>query len=106
MISGGVSIYIPGTAAKNDADYHDYDGLERFLLELCGQLTNETLLIEGIGVNLRADGFRDYKYGPKLNNSTVMGHYNAEQRNVTDITGTRKPLPVLANSHPVSISND
>ena len=105
MISGGVSIYILGTAAKDDADYHDYDGLERFLLELCGQLTNETLLIEGIGVNLRADGFRDYKYGPKLNNSTVMGHYNAEQRNVTDITGTRKPLPVLANFHPISISN-
>ena len=104
MISGGVSIYIPGTAAKDGADYHDYDDNGRFLLELCGQLTNETLLIEGMGVNLRADRFRDYKYGPKLN-STVSGHYKAEQRNVTDITGTRKPSPALANSHPVSISN-
>lgn len=89
MISGGVRIYIPGTAPKDDSDYHDYDYNERFLLEICGQLTNETLLIEGMGVNLRADGFRDYKYGPKLN-STVEGHYKAEQRNITGITGTRE----------------
>ena len=96
-ISGGVRISIPGTAGKDDADYHDYDNDERFLLDVCGQLTNETLLIEGKGVNLRADGFRDYQYGPKVNNSTVVGYYKAEQRNITDITGTCKTYTVLAN---------
>ena len=89
-ISGGVRISTLGTGHKDDAGYHDYDDNERFLLEVCGQLTNETLLIEGMGVNLRADGFRDYKYGPKDDNSTVVGHYKAEQKNITDITGTRK----------------
>ena len=88
---------MPGTAGNDSDNYYDYEDDERFLLSVCGQLTNETLLIEGTGVNLRADGFRDYKYGPKPNNATVMGHYIAEQRNITDITGTRKPCPYLAN---------
>ena len=88
---------MPGTAGNDSDNYYDYEDDERFLLSVCGQLTNETLLIEGTGVNLLADGFRDYKYGPKPNNATVMGHYIAEQRNITDITGTRKPCPYLAN---------
>lgn len=103
MTSGGVRIYIPRTAPKDDADYHDHDDNEQFLLEICGHLTNKTLLIYGMGVNLRADGFRDYRHGHKLDNSTVVGHYKAEQRNITDITGT--PSPYTANFYGNSISN-
>ncbi|XP_068712588.1 uncharacterized protein [Montipora foliosa] len=85
--SGGVRISVPVTAGKGDADYHDYDDKERFLLEVCGQLTNETMLIEAETMNIRADGFKDYRYDPQLNNSRVLGHYKAEHRNITTITG-------------------
>jgi len=96
-ISEGVRISIPRTAGNDDGNYYYYENDERLLLRVCGQLTNETLLIEGTGVNLRADGFRDYRYDPKLNNATVVGHYKAEQRNITDITGTRKPYAYWPN---------
>ena len=87
MIREGVRI-----SAKDDADYHDNDDNERFLLEICGHLTNRTLLIEGMGVYLRTGGLNDYRHGHELNNSTVVGHYKAEQRNITAITGTHKTL--------------
>ena len=87
-ISGGVRISIPGTAGSDDDGYDDYYYNEPLLLELCGKFTNEALLIEGMGVNVRADGFRDYKYGSQLNETRVVGHYKAEQKNISDITGT------------------
>ena len=87
-LSGGVRISVPVTADKGDADYHDYDDKERFLLEVCGQLTNETMLIEAETMNIRSDGFKDYRYDPQLKNSRVLGHYKAEHRNITTITGT------------------
>lgn len=85
FISGGVRISIPATGDKNDDDDKD-----RFLLEVCGQLTNETLLIEGESLNLRADGFEDDKHDNRLNSSRVVGHYRAEHRNITALTGTCK----------------
>ena len=102
---GRVRISIPGTADKDDAGYQDDDDKELFLLEICGHLTNKTLLIEGMGVNLRAYGFGDKRHSYKLDNSTVVGHYRAEQRNITDITGIPKPYTVLANFYRTSISN-
>lgn len=59
-------------------------------MEVCGQLTNETLLIEGESLNLRADGFEDDKRDNRLNSSRVVGHYKAEHRNITALTGKCK----------------
>ena len=100
-ISGGVRITIPDTAVYDD--HGDYYKNERFVWEFCGKLTNETLLIEAMSINVRADGFRDYKYGSQSNESRVVGHYKAEQRNITDITGTCKAYAVSSNFYPVSI---
>ena len=72
-------------------------------MEFCGKFSNEALLIEGMGVNVRADGFRDYKYGSQLNETRVVGYYKAEQKNISDITGTCKTYTVLGNLYPVSI---
>ena len=90
-ISGGVRISIPDTAGKK----------ERFLWEICGQLINETLLILAMSINLRADGFRDDMMYDVPKGSRVVGHYQAEQINITDITGTCKAYFVefLHNKH-------
>ena len=75
---GGVSISPVG-------DHKD----RRDLLEVCGQITNKTLLIkEGI-LNLYAYGFDQDKYEPDRHNQSarVLGHYRAESRNVTTIIG-------------------
>lgn len=76
---GGVSIFTPVGDHKDRQD----------LLEVCGQLTNKTLLIEGRVLNLYAYGFEQDKYEPDRHNQStrVLGHYRAESRNVATIIG-------------------
>ena len=106
-ISGGVRISISDTAGNGDVDYGDYDNNERLLWEICGQLTKETLLIQAMSINVRADGFGDYQYVSQPKGSRVVGHYKAEQRNITDITGTCKTYAFSSKAfYPVSITKN
>ena len=106
-ISGGVRISISDTAGNGEVDYGDYDNNERLLWEMCGQSTKETLLIQAMSINVRADGFGDYQYVSQPKGSRVVGHYKAEQRNITDITGTCKTYAVSSKAfYPVSITKN
>ena len=73
--SGGVRI--PTAKEKKSQD----------LLEICGQITNQTFVIEGGDLNLTADGFDYFKYHPVLNRSRILAHYRLESENITTITG-------------------
>ncbi|KAL9953601.1 hypothetical protein ACROYT_G041044 [Oculina patagonica] len=77
---GGVRISAPSNEDKNDK-------YGRFLLDVCGQITNETLLIEGGIVNLHTDGFEQHKYDSRLNHSRILAHYRSEPGNITTIIG-------------------
>ncbi len=94
FISGGVSISTPAI------DDDDKGG--RFHFDVCGQLTNETLLIEGGILNIHANGFEDHKYDPRRNHSRILANYRAESENITTIIGKTQHYSNLYNNRAIA----
>lgn len=68
-------------------DKEDKD--ERFLLTVCGQIKNESLLIEAEMLILRVYGLEDYMenvYSPDRY-SRISAYYKYEPKNITTIIG-------------------
>lgn len=61
-------------------------------MEMCGIITNMTLLIDGKLANVEALGFYygdhySYMYYGQYLNGPVLGHYKSEPGNLSTITG-------------------